>query len=523
MASLPKHLRKQLENAVKTGRRVAEGDPNKQDGAAYKALEALAVSDHEPWPSMSKKERDLRNRLRKHARQLGDRLDAQRGTQQVGHLAAEVAYEHWHRLLFARFLAENDLLIEPASSVAVSIDEIREFAREQNADWIDVAASWAQRMLPQIFRSGDPVLEVTLPPEARLELEEIVTSLPREVFLADDSLGWVYQFWQEERKDEVNASGVKIGADELPAVTQLFTEDYMVDFLLDNTLGAWWAGKKLTERPDLATTATSEEELREAVSLSGVPWSYLRFSKSNYRWTPVAGTFEDWPRTAKELTCLDPCMGSGHFIVAMFTRLVALRMAEDAFDDRTAIAAVIEENLFGLEIDPRCTQIAIFNLALTAWKRVGHFKPPEMNLACSGLGIDAKPEEWLALARKDDRVREAMRKLYELFNNAPLLGSLIAPRRVGGDLFTASFERVRPILEVLLQAETADEDHGELALTAKGILGAVEILSRSFTRLPQPTFLISDGESRRRFLKNTARTNTPSQSRIYLPALSNAA
>ena len=69
------------------------------------------------------------------------------------------------------------------------------------------------------------------------------TALPAAVFTASDSLGWCYQFWQAERKDQVNAAGNKIGADELPSVTQLFTEDYMVDFLLDNTLGAWRAGK----------------------------------------------------------------------------------------------------------------------------------------------------------------------------------------------------------------------------------------------------------------------------------------
>jgi hypothetical protein len=61
--------------------------------------------------------------------------------------------------------------------------------------------------------------------------------LPSEVFKADDSLGWVYQFWQSEENDRINDSGVKIGADVLPAVTELFTEDYMVWFLLHNTLG----------------------------------------------------------------------------------------------------------------------------------------------------------------------------------------------------------------------------------------------------------------------------------------------
>ncbi|HTD84315.1 MAG TPA: hypothetical protein VK648_11040 [Gemmatimonadaceae bacterium] len=474
MASLPRHLRKQLENAVRKGRRVA-------DEGARKALEGFAVAHHEPWPSMKPEERVLRNRLRRHGRQLGDNLDAQKGTQAIEHLSSEIAYEHWHRMLFARFLAENDLLIEPTSGMAVSIDEVRELAHPQNADWIDLAAGWAQRMLPQIFRNGDPALEVTLPPEAQLKLEEIVESLPPEVFLADDSLGWVYQFWQAEKKDEVNARGVKIGEDELPAVTQLFTEDYMVDFLLDNTLGAWWAGKKLAENPDLAAAAMTEEELRAAVALPGAPWSYLRFFINEGRWTPAAGTFGGWPKAAKEVTCLDPCMGSGHFIVAMLARLVPLRIAEEQLSEQDAVFAVIEKNIFGLEIDPRCTQIAAFNVALAAWKRVGHCAIPSMNLSCSGLGIHAKEEEWIALAGNDDQVREALRQLYKLFAQARILGSLIDTRRVGGDLFTANFEKVRPLLQTVLELEEKDERVGELAVTARGIVGAAATLSGSFT------------------------------------------
>ena len=83
-------------------------------------------------------------------------------------------------------------------------------------------------------------------------------SLPAELFLADDSLGWVYQFWQSNEKARVNKSGEKIGADELPAVTQLFTEDYMVEFLLHNTLGAWWACRRFPG----GVVAHSEEQAR---------------------------------------------------------------------------------------------------------------------------------------------------------------------------------------------------------------------------------------------------------------------
>ena len=272
MASLSREYRRQLERVIIEARRVGEK-------GAINALKALAVDHHEPLGGMTKAQRDLRNRLRAHGRQLGDQLDKQRGTQGIRHLATECAYEQWHRMLFARFLAENNLLIEPESGVALSLDDCRELAREKNSDWVELASSFAVKMLPQIFRVGDPVLEVALPPETHKQLEELLESLPTEVFAADDSLGWVYQFWQSERKDQVNASEDKIGADELPAVTQFFTEDYMVLFLLHNTLGAWWTAKRKAEGKD--------------PNLPGYEWTYLRLKEDG---TPAAGSFDGWPR-----------------------------------------------------------------------------------------------------------------------------------------------------------------------------------------------------------------------------------
>ena len=395
MASLDRTLRKDLENAVKKARRLAET-------GARKAIELLAVQHHEPWPTLNPEQRQLRNRLRAHGRQLGDRLDGEKGSQGVERLVGECAYEHWHRMLFARFLAENNLLIEPDSGMPLTLDECRELAREQGTDWLPLASSFAQRMLPQIFRSDDPVLQVALPPEAREGLEQTLKGLPTEALLADDSLGWVYQFWQAERKEQVNDSGVKIGAEELPAVTQLFTEDYMVLFLLHNTLGAWWAGKHLASHPDLGALAESEDELRQACSVGGVEWTYLRFVREGDRgpWRPAAGTFEGWPKAAKEVTVMDPCMGSGHFLVFALPILVAFRMAEEGLSLEQAVDAVLRDNLFGLEIDPRCTQIAAFNLALAAWKMAGHRALPQLNLACSGLSIGVSKVEWIRLAEK---------------------------------------------------------------------------------------------------------------------------
>jgi hypothetical protein len=394
MRTLSADLRRLLEHAAQDARNVAEA-------GARKALEALAVHEPDLYRHMNVTERKLRVKLRAQAKQLGDgESQTKRGAYEIKHLVEKLAYDQWHRVLFARFLLENNLLISPEHGVSVSLDDCEELAPSLGLkDAWAVAARFAVVELPEIFRADDPAGGVELPVEDRKGLIQLVTELPVEVFTASDSLGWCYQFWQAERKDEVNASGNKIGADELPAVTQLFTEDYMVDFLLDNTLGAWHAGRVSAHKPHLAERAESEQELRDAVALAGAAWTYLRFIRDeNGKWRPAAGTFDGWPKSSKELKCLDPCMGSGHFVVALFERLVALRLAEEKLDEAAAVAAVIHDNLFGLEIDPRCTQIGAFNLALAAWRRVGHCPLPAMNLACSGLAPNTREADWLKIA-----------------------------------------------------------------------------------------------------------------------------
>ena len=472
MASLSREHRRELERAVIKAREVAES-------GARRALESLAVHHHEPWASMGADARKLRNRLRAHGRQLGDRLD--RGVQSIDHLVQECAYEHWHRMLFARFLAECDLLIEPEMGIAISLAECRELAMEKRVDWLTLATELAAGMLPQIFRENDPVLEITLPPETRLALEELLKSVATEVFVCEDSLGWVYQFWQADRREAINSSGEKVGADEVAPVTQLFTEDYMVLFLLHNTIGAWWAGKFLASHPAIAETADTEDEIRNLCSVAGTKWDYLRFIRNKYgRWSPAAGTFEEWPQQTKDMKLLDPCMGSGHFLVFALPILCSLRMVEEELSKDQAVTKVLSDNLFGLEIDPRCTQIAAFNLALAAWRLVGYRRLPVLNLACSGLGIHAREDTWLMLTDGDGRMREGMQRLYGLFRQASTLGSLIDPRALGGDLLVAEFDELKAEIAKAFKRETTG-DAEELRVTAQGIARAAEILSSRFT------------------------------------------
>lgn len=477
MKSLAPEIRKQLEKAVLQAREISET-------GARKALEALAVHEPEPYKHFSNEQRLLRRALRAQARQLGDsESQLKKGIYETKHLMEKISYEQWHRLLFARFLFENNLLMSPQHGVPVALEDCEELASSLNLrDGWAVAASFAATELPAIFRADDPAGQVELPVEDRKQLLQLVADLSTEVFTSDDSLGWAYQFWQAKRKDEVNSLGKKIGADELAPVTQLFTEDYMVRFLIDNTIGAWWAAKQLAEKD--TTRFGEESELRALVSFPGIDWSYLRFVRDDSgRWMPAASGFQGWPRLSRDLRVLDPCMGSGHFLVSELSILVALRAFEEGLSLQEAVVGVLRDNLFGLELDARCAQIAAFNLALTAWKLAGWQRLPPMNLACSGLAPRTRLETWVDLGKGDSRLRAGMEQLYELFKEGAILGSLINPRRVGGDLFTGQYHELQPLLQKVLEREELRSDEGAhaMAVTAQGLAHAAEILTDRFT------------------------------------------
>ena len=455
MKTLSTEHRRQLERTVVDARDIAEA-------GARGALEALAVHHHEPYGHMRREQRTLRNRLRAHARHLGDRVDARSGAHAIDHLVHECAYEHWHGMLFARFLAENHLLIEPEMSVAITLDECEELAKEEGVDKWALAARFAHSMLPQVFRPDHPVFEVQLAREYRLKLEGLVEGLPADVFTATDALGWVYQFWQTKKKDEVNRSEVKIGADELPAVTQLFTEPYMVQFLLHNSLGAWWVSR----HPHKACP---------------VDLTYLRRAEDG---TPAAGAFEGWPNDLSELCLLDPCCGSGHFLVAVFLMLVPMRMALEGLGAAEAVDAVLRENIHGLELDQRCVAIAAFALALEAWRYpdAGGFRTlPKLNLAWCGQPVAGKKEQWLALAEGDSRLETGMTALYDTFHDAPTLGGLIDPARsVSEDMLTAGFEELQPLLEKALREHAGEGEWEETAIAASGLADTARLLARTY-------------------------------------------
>jgi hypothetical protein len=477
MAHAPLHpeTRNLLAREILKAREAAEA-------GAKASLAALRVGEASPAEGMSAAERSLRNRLRANGRQLGDNLLAD-GKQELGYLVEEIAYQHWHRMLFARFLAENGLLREDQGDQPIDLAECEALANAEGLDIWAYAARCAQKMLPGVFRLDDPKLELRLDTPKQLELNAILKALPSQVFTATDALGWVYQYWQAKRKDEVNASGVKIGAKELSPVTQLFTEDYMVDFLLHNTLGAWWAGKMGPIEASTEEDARAKAGLPARDGLPAIIWTYLRFVQDaeTKAWAPAGGTFDGWPKKAKDITFLDPCMGSGHFPVFALPILARMRMEEEGGNAQENIHEVLKAQIYGLELDQRCCQIGAFNLALTAWKLAGLQQLPHLNVACCGLAPAAQLKDWVALAGDDQKLQRGMEKLHSLFKNAPVLGSLINPRAGEVDLLVAAFHELQPLLEKALAQENKDDAAHEMTVTARGLAKAAEILASQFT------------------------------------------
>ncbi|PPI25966.1 N-6 DNA methylase [Rathayibacter sp. AY1B5] len=442
--------------------------------AAEDALRALAVSEPSRPAYLSDEHNKLRLTLRDKARQLGD--DTTRAGASLTHLIHDVAYEQWHRLLFARFLEVNGLLRHPEyRDISLSLEDCGDFASEfDEPDAWAVAARFASEILPGVFRLTNPAVQVRFAAEHRNALERLLLEIPADVFATEDALGWVYQFWQTAEKKRVNDLGVKIGGPDLSPVTQLFTENYMVRFLLENSLGAWWA----VRHPESPLVAS---------------WGYLRRNEDG---TPAAGSFLDWPDRAADVTVIDPCCGSGHFLVAMFGMLWRMRAEEEDLTPTEAQDAVLRDNLHGLELDPRCTQLATFNVALEAWKQGGFRELPAPQIACSGVPVRGGLADWEAYAGSDDELRASLSRLHSLFSNADTLGSLIDVRATprdaslfGRDMSIAiDWAATRRALNAALQREHIDQT--VLGHTAEDVAHASLLLSRTYTLVAtNPPFL----------------------------------
>ena len=199
-------------------------------------------------------------------------------------------------------------------------------------------------------------------------------------------------------------------------------------------------------------------------------------------------------RRPRRSPCSIPACGSGHFLTEALAILAALRQAEEHVSSSDAVATVLRDNLHGLEIDGRCVQIAAFAVALTAWRIGGWQALPLPRIAWVGAPPPLPKREFVALADGDPELEYALAAFHDLFERAPLLGSLLEPS--GSDLFEAAKmrETQRLLIDLLSKTRRAEPEIVEGAISARGMSDAASVLYSKFTLIATNPPYLGQGE-----------------------------
>ena len=297
----------------------------------------------------------------------------------------EVAYTWFNRLIAVRFMEVNDYLpshlrvlssesgkVEP-DLVTTPFDAELPFTAEEEARIIQ----WKQdnkldelfrflfikqcnalnEILPGLFEKTTDYTEVLLNLSV-VDQEGVVYKLTHDIPEKDfnieqggqvEIIGWLYQYYNTEPKAAAFAKNGKITKEEIPAVTQLFTPDWIVRYMVENSLGRLW----LEGHPDSDLRQNWKYYLDEAPQEPEVQAKLATIRKEYAALNP------------EDLTLIDPCMGSGHILVYAFEVLMQIYTSV-GYSERDAAKSILEHNLYGLDIDDRAYQLAYFAVMMKA-------------------------------------------------------------------------------------------------------------------------------------------------------------
>lgn len=241
--------------------------------------------------------------------------------------------------------------------------------------------------LPRMFQRIEDYTELLFPDNLLREgsvIEQMITLIPEEDWQdAVQIIGWLYQYYNIEPKKEVFANldkNIKIGKNDIPAATQLFTPDWIVRYMVENSLGR------------LVNNASSDNAQPTTTNYPLESWKY--YLPEAEQETEVRKQLAQLSTTNFSLTttkCIDPCMGSGHILAYLFDVLMEVYRSE-GYRDRDAVKNIINNNLYGLDIDERAAQLAYFAVMMQGRKYDNRFLTrhyqPHIYAVTESNGID---------------------------------------------------------------------------------------------------------------------------------------
>lgn len=401
----------------------------------------------------------------------------EKGYQQV---MEEVAYTWFNRFSALRFMEVNGYL---PSHVRVFTDENNAFkpqilaeALHLELDKLDKDKVYALKeteqteelykyllivqcnalnsILPGMFQTIADYTELLLPDNLLREgsvIEQMISQIPEDNWQdAVQIIGWLYQYYNSEKKDDVFAAlkkNVKITKENIPAATQLFTPDWIVRYMVENSLGRLW----VEGHPDAKAQLLPTPEEQAAYTAGSrdpedTKWHYYleeaqQEPQVQAQLSEIRKQYADL--TPEQIKVIDPCCGSGHILAYLFD--VLMQIYENyGYTPRDAVTSILQNNLYGLDIDDRAAQLAYFAVMMKARRYdrrfFSHTTQPHVYAIEESNRIEKPDVEYFCNGKLE--LKDAMQTILTQLYDAKEYGSILTITPQDWDALYARFDEV---------------------------------------------------------------------------------
>ena len=403
----------------------------------------------------------------KHQRQALIAQIREKGYEQV---MEEIAYTWFNRFIALRFMEVNGYL---PSRVRVFTDDENNFkpqilteAINMELDGLDMEKVYALKnandddalfkymlivqcnalssILPGMFQRISDYTELLFPDNLLREgsvIEQMISMIPEEDWKdAVQIIGWLYQYYNSEKKDDVFAAlkkNVKITKENIPAATQLFTPDWIVRYMVENSLGRLW----VEGHPNDELKSQWKYYMEEAQQEPEVQTQLAEIRKEYAALTP------------DQLKVIDPCSGSGHILAYMFDVLMQIYESY-GYTTREAVASIVENNLYGLDIDDRAAQLAYFAVMMKARRYDRRFFSrgiqPHAYAIAESNHVDSFALEYFC--NGDAKLKKAMDTIIKELHDAKEYGSILTVTPQDWSALYARFTEIEEDIHISREA-----------------------------------------------------------------------
>lgn len=418
------------------------------------------------------------------------------------YIIEEVAYTWFNRLIAIRFMEVNDYLpsrMRVLSSVSgkhepdivtnpfdaeleLSDDDKEKITAYKSDNNIDELfnllfikqCNALNTILPALFEKTDDYTELLLNLSV-IDRDGVVYKLVTDIVEDDfniekggqvEIIGWLYQYYNSEPKAAAFAKKGKISKEEIPAVTQLFTPDWIVRYMVENSLGRLW----VEGHTDEELKANWKYYLDEATQEAEVEKQLTEIRKEYSKLSP------------EDIKIIDPCVGSGHILVYAFD--VLIQIYESAgYSTRDAAKYILEHNIYGLDIDDRAFQLAYFAIMMKARqynRRIlnGEYKPNIYSIKESN-SINREHLNYLGSGCSEDERNKALEQigiLLDTFKDAKEYGSILNVEKFDAELLEKFISQSEPDGQISMHTVGIEETIQEL----RQIIALGKVLSEKY-------------------------------------------